>query len=306
MMGGVYIDGVEIYGAYGLRLTKESYRSLLRYPALKSPPINEWAEEDGVEVDLSAPALDSREVELTFWVGRFGLIGDLLVQLSKRAYNEFKFMENGLELTLRLKSMPSLQQFRGAELFSLTFVDDFPLKDYSYQEPVAVGGLLRQGYLLGGRRLTDYGVLLTKGSDAQIAKSPEAKRALLVAVEGLQGAIYDSSEVCFGAKDVTLNCLIQAPSWCYFWHNYNALLYDLVRSGERELYSDRWSESYGCYYKSSQVSGLYSQSDGAVACQFSLTLVFTSYRVSEDEILLASELGEMIITESGEYAIDLK
>ena len=38
----------------------------MAYPSLKTPDQNDWQEEDGVEVDLSAPVLDTREVRLSF------------------------------------------------------------------------------------------------------------------------------------------------------------------------------------------------------------------------------------------------
>ena len=39
--------------------------------------------------------------------------------------------------------------------------------------------------------------------------------------------------------------------------------------------------------------------------EFTLKLVFTSFRIGETEFLLASEAGEFIITEDGEFYIDL-
>ena len=46
--------------------------------------------------------------------------------------------------------------------------------------------------------------------------------------------------------------------------------------------------------------------DDQVWCVFTLTLVFTAFRVGGDEYLLASEAGELIVTEDGEFYIDLK
>ena len=39
--------------------------------------------------------------------------------------------------------------------------------------------------------------------------------------------------------------------------------------------------------------------------EFTLKLVFTSFRIGETEFLLSSEAGEFIITEDGEFYIDL-
>ena len=44
---------------------------------------------------------------------------------------------------------------------------------------------------------------------------------------------------------------------------------------------------------------------GRIWWVFDLTLVFTSFRVIDDEYLLASEDGELVISEDGEFTIDL-
>lgn len=101
-----------------------------------------------------------------------------------------------------------------------------------------------------------------------------------------------------------------------FWRNHDALLYNLTRlttksddegyeysDAERTFYCDEWSESYPCYYKSCQTSNF--MLNGDVWWEFTLKLVFTSFRIGETEFLLASEAGEFIITEDGEFYIDL-
>lgn len=117
--------------------------------------------------------------------------------------------------------------------------------------------------------------------------------------------------------EVALNCCLIAKNLTEFWRNYNAFLHDLIKvveidegegvkvqTAERSLFVESTYEEYPCYYKSSKLS-LFSPDD-QVWCAFTLTLVFTAFRVGEDEYLLASEAGELIVTEDGEFYIDLK
>ena len=97
---------------------------------------------------------------------------------------------------------------------------------------------------------------------------------------------------------------MRAKNLTEFWRNYNALLFDLVRPGERSLYADSTGYEYPCYYKSCSVTEFYPT--GKIWFKFDLTLVFTSFRIEDDEYLLASESGEWIMTEDGEFAIDLR
>ena len=128
--------------------------------------------------------------------------------------------------------------------------------------------------------------------------------------------IYDGEYVKFQTKDVNLKCLMRAPDFETFWRNRDALLHDLTKlsaktddegyeyeDAERIFYVDEWSESYPCYYKSCKTVDF--NPLGGIWWEFTLTLVFTSFRFGDTEYLLASEAGEFIITEDEEYYIDL-
>ena len=156
-----------------------------------------------------------------------------------------------------------------------------------------------------------------EGSEAQILKAPAVKKNMLRNLSTQNGAIYDGKQVVYQHKEVALNCCLIAKNLTEFWRNYNAFLHDLIKvveidegegvkvqTAERSLFVESTYEEYPCYYKSSKVS-LFSPDD-QVWCVFTLTLVFTAFRVGGDEYLLASEAGELIVTEDGEFYIDLK
>ena len=151
--------------------------------------------------------------------------------------------------------------------------------------------------------LDRYGVLVTEGRD-EIMRSPTVKTNLSRTVLDVDGRIYDTENVVFNSKEVTLKCCLIAGSMTAFWNCYDALLHALIQPGERSLYVDYNVEEYPCYYK--RTSGWKLESlRGRVVVTFSLALEFTVFRMDGIDYLLATEAGELVVTEDGEYYIDL-
>lgn len=310
------MDGIDVYDRYGIFITEGSYLGLLSYAPLKSPEtVNDWAEEDGLEIDLSDPHLDTKEVDISFVGIDDYTAGDFIDAISDGSYHTYVFCEIGLTCSLRLVDETNHLKIIRAEPFKLKFADDFPLSDYEYLAPDS-DMVPVQGYEIDGTDLSEYGIMVLEGSEAQILKSPAVKSNLLRNLPDRNGVMYDGHEVHFQTKEVTLYCCMVADTIAHFWRNYNAFLYDLIKavevtdddvtymSGERSLYVDSTSEEYPCHYKMQRVS-LW-DSNGDIWCKFALTLVFTSFRVGSEEVLLASEASEFITTEDGEFYIDLK
>lgn len=89
----------------------------------------------------------------------------------------------------------------------------------------------------------------------------------------LDGAEYDGGRVTFKSKDIKLPCLMRAGSMTEMWRNRDALLYDLVRPGERMLAVDALGQEFPCHYKQCAVSEFFP--DGRPWLRFSLTLTLT-------------------------------
>ncbi len=303
MIGKLYIDGKDAYALYGVFIVNGGYNELLAFPSLKKIDSNDWAEEDGIEPDLSSPVLDTRELNIKFSHhgidARFGAFVELL---SDMAYHTFDFREISKTYKLRLVNQTSLSLAFRLGLFTLRFADDFPLDGYTYQEPNSTI-VSPTGYELDGRSLADYGICVLQGGEAEILKSPAVKKNLLQNIASQSGAIYDGEYVTFQTKEVKLSCLMRAKTLDEFWASYNAFLFDLTRPDERLLYVDATGYEYPCYYKSCSVQN-FSPTD-KIWFEFTLVLVFTSFRVSSEEYLLASEDDILIITEQDDYAINL-
>lgn len=317
MNGKLLIDGIDAYTSLGICITKGSYNSLVAFPTLKELDTNDWPEEDGQEFDLSNPALDTSEISIELAFGGDLGFGKLIAILSDMVYHDFQFNEIGRTYRLRLSSQNSYERYRGIEIAKFTFSNDFPREaDYVYQEPVNTLPIPK-GYEIDDRDLSDYGVVVLKGSNAEILKTPAVKKNLLQSFKRQDGAIYDGHLVKFQTKEVNLKCLMRAPDMETFWRNRDALLYDLTKlsaktdnegyeysDAERIFYCENFFESYPCYYKSCQTNTF--MPNNGVWWEFTLKLVFTSFRVKEFECLLALESRGLIITEDGEYCIDLE
>lgn len=275
MTGKTFIDGVDIYTAYGAFVTEGGYNGLVQFPSLKAVEYNDWYEEDGIEADLSAPVLDTKNVSVSFaFVG--SEIGLFITALSDRGYHSFEFREMGRTFSLRLVSAGEPTVCDDLCIMTLTFADDFPLEGYEYAAPG--NGAWETRYLIDGKDLACYGIKILQGTRAQVKKIPAVKTALLRNIGSLPGVIYDADSVVrYKSRDLTLYCLIQASSLESFWEKHDALLYDLIRPGERELLAEM--KIHKCYYNSMKVQE-FSIIAGIVWMKFSVTL--TSMRSSDD------------------------
>lgn len=295
MIGNLYIDGKDAYSEYGVFITDGGYGGLLKFSPLKNIEENSWAEEDGVEVDLSNPTLDTRELSISFAAHGEMRMENFFKLLSDKAYHIFDFREIKREYKLRLVSQPDLRLAKQLKVFSLQFANDFPL--YSSEAKAPLSDIFpTTGYELDGVDLSTYGIYVLQGSDAEVQKSSAIKKALLQNLGGKHGATYDDSSMFFEPKDVTIQCLMRANLLEEFWQNYDALLHKLIEPGIHNLYVESTEYEYDCYYKSSSVSRF--APVGKIWFEFSITFVFTSFSIRGDDYLLASEDDALIALEN--------
>lgn len=304
LKGRLYVDGIDIYAEFGIYVVKDGWNELIAYPPLKSVTSNDWMEMDGVEVDLSAPVLNTHEVQIKFAcdvkVGSFFFLIDLL---SDGAYHEFNIKSIGRKYKLRLTSAPNYKEIEYFGTATLKFADDFPLWGYTYQSPKSSINLA-EDYLFDNIPFTKYGARILKGTLDEIKKPSTVKTYLLRNIATIAGATYDKgAEVYYKSKDVKVYVLMRADSLADLWRNYDALLYDLTKAGQRLLFVRRLYQEFPFYYKSCQVTKFYPTDK--IWLQFTLTLHFiTDFRI-DDHGVLASENEIPIITERNENVIEV-
>jgi hypothetical protein len=303
MRDNCYIDGISAWNVFGVHILRSGYGDLLSFPAMKTPDSNDWPEEDGREADLSAPRLKIKEVSIPFLAGkREREWNDFVDFLSAAGRHSLYIPSLRREWSVRLISQPTHITYPGAASFILRFVQDTPLKAEATSDP---GLTIRESlYEMDGVPLGRYGIVVESARDS-LLKSPVAKKSLSREIETVDGQIYDADSLVFESKEVAFTCFFKAASMGKFWRCYDAFFYALTLPGERELYVDYTGETYPCYYKSTSAWKLHPQRD-FILVEFKLTMVFTVFRVEKTQYILATEKGEWIITEDGEYAIDLE
>lgn len=272
----LYIDGKDIYAEYGVYVVQGGWNELIAYPPLKAVDNNDWQEEDGIEADLSAPVLNTREIQLKVaFTGLDSRFFALIRHLSDGAYHTFDCRHIERTYRLRLVAQPNLAVAHALGTTTLKLADDFPLQDYTYEKP-ASNIATYNDYTFNGRPFTDYGVRVLKGTLDEVKKTPTVKTNLLRNISTQMGALYDGKNVTYKSKDVKINCLMRADTLDELWRNYDALLYDLIRPNERRLRVKELNKEFPFYYKSCQVTEFYPTYK--IWLQFALTVTFTTFR----------------------------
>lgn len=304
MMNGVcYIDGVDISQRFGARISRKGYNELFTFPALVTPSSTDWPEEDGIEVDLSNPTLESRDMTIGF----FATDPDNLINfVSHPGYHAFNFPALKREWRLRIDAQSDNKVWPVASSFSLKFVDDFPRRAESYVSGPGCGiNIPYCQYELDGISFRNYGIVIAKGGD-DLRKLPTVKQNLTRQFKTSDGKLYDADFVVFNSKEVTFKCSMWASDIDRFWLCYDAFFNDLIKPQERSFYSDEIGEEYPCYYKRMSGTNVLSWAPEVVV-EFDLTLVFTVFRVGETEYILATEGGAWVVLEGdGETVIDMR
>lgn len=290
MTGIILVDGVNIFTEYGVFVTTNGYNGLLSFPPLKTPNFVDWAERDGIEVDLSNPVLDSKTFQIAFSAtANNSDIGGLMVLLENQSYHTISFQDLNISKILRLVSGVSYTGFLGGiRFFDLEFADDFPIDNTIYRTHSISTVVPLQGYALDGIDMSRYGIFILEGTQAEMLKSPAIKQQQTVNIQSLPGLIYDGGIApVYKQKDVKLNLLMKCTNVAQFHTNWNGLIYKLITPGLKHLSANSLGMIYPknlCHYKNSEIIEFILRPNGQVFCQFSLTLVFTAFRPSADYI----------------------
>lgn len=262
MIAQLLVDGIDI-SDFGIYVSEGGLNGLLSFPSLKEPDKSDWAELNGIEVDLSAPNLDTKEFAMKFACSSTSNLSEFIA-LVKQGYHTFSFPNLSVTRSLRLVSV---NDYNGTliQSFSLTFADDFPLSGYTYQTPIL--NATSTGVTIDGSDIKRYGLVLLEGSRDEIIKNPPLKANLLVNSKYSTGAVYDAGVAKYQSKEVKLKLFFE--NWSYSVQN--AFLCDLVRVGERTLTFE--GRTFKFYYKSCSVDKI--SYGGAIWVNIELNLVFT-------------------------------
>lgn len=293
MTGQCYIDGVDIYATYGVIITEGGYDDFFKLPAMVEPDKNDWAESDGIEVDLTEPTLQPREIEVSFARVR---------HVQWRAFVQFITMPDlrlvhipylGRSWALRYDSMTEIDLHNNADLFTIKFIEDTPLVP-TLSAPVG-GAPIESVLELDSISMDNYGIIVEDGL-SDFDKTPPLKQNLTRTSSVINGQVYDAGVALFSDKEVAIRCAMIATSVSELWLQLDSLFATLMQPGERTLsYSGR---GYRGYYRKMDNVKLLAHTDGVVV-RFDLKVNFTAFRVGLVTYLLSTEAMALITTEDG-------
>ena len=299
MIGQCYIDGRDIYSDFGVIITDGGYDDFFKLPGMVEPDKNDWAEEDGIEVDLAEPRLQPREIVVSFANINHIQWRAFVEYITQPKLREVSIPYLGKTWTLRYDSMTELDIYSGSDLFAIKFIED----EYEIPEVVIApsGSAPIVSVLeLDGISLDRYGIVIEDGLN-DFDKTPALKRNLTRTSSAINGQVYDAEVALFTEKEVTIRCTMLAGSMAGLWAQLGALYSVLMHPDVRVLsYSGRGYEGY--YRRFDNVQLLTHMHE--VALRFDLKMNFTAFRVGFVTYLIAAEDNRLITTEYG-YNIEI-
>lgn len=281
MKGDLIINGVDVYDVYGIYVLNGGYDDLLTYPSTKKVSYNDWHEYDGIEPDLERICLDAKQSTISIGCNMsYTRMLAFFAFLEAMAESEYYFAEIGLTKKLRLVGYSNVE-YNEIGRCSLVVSEDIPMNGYTYLEPINTGVILTD-YTIDGVDLGRYGISVLYGTIEAMQARGKVKPNLLRNISILNGILYDSkTKVTKSNREVSISCQISAPNYATLYRNYNALLYDLIRSipnndvtkqALRTIVSADIGGSVECYYKSASVQ-MFDASDTHPSIAFTLHFV---------------------------------
>jgi hypothetical protein len=222
------IDGDNLREDFGVTLCQGSTANFLSLPQFKDIDSDDWAEQDFIDVDASAPVFKRKEFDLTIQGG----VSSVAAFCGRSDYSYFPLTISNTPFDLQkclTKGVTSLSTLRGVSRATIRFTsDDDP---YTLLDQHATAALISQlpfseSCWFAGTTPENFGsigVRVVKGTNDSFATPPAVKQPLTRDVSITPGMIYDShdSVTVYGSKRLTIQCLLNAgSSYTDFWNRW--------------------------------------------------------------------------------------
>ena len=288
MKGTIIIDGVNATQTWGIFIREGGYESLVALPPIKEPQVIDWPDEDGIQVDLSEIRFKNREITLRFGtIEKSSDLSAFFILLTNGAFHSFEFPELGITRELRMVSCPEYKSgILRLSAFSIRLSEDDPMSGYTYQTPTG-GRFPEQGLVIDNKDISEYGLALLEGSEAEIMRTPEVKQNLTIDTNKINGIQYDPDQVKIKSKELTIKMLLIADDAQEFSRNLNALYFDLTRPGERVMRYNQIKDEYKFYYKATEIKRM--QNSQRYWCEINLRVCFTSQLIKRNLYLIYTD-----------------
>lgn len=244
--GKILIDGVDIKSTYGAYIVDGGYNDVPEFPEMKEPEKNEWFEDNSVEIDLSAPCVESQKVSLRFMMnGTIGNVQSLVDFLMSNRTHIMEMIDVSRIRSLRIDNV-SASSISSICSIRVNLYDDDPRGGLEYVIPVS--SHKDTGLSIDDVDVSQYGCLLT-GSIDGLFPDTSMKENKLQDSCNFDGQEHSNTSGVYVEKgDMRVRLVMRAETNEDFWHKRDALFLDLVKTGERTI---TWRErSVKVYYKS--------------------------------------------------------
>lgn len=305
MTGELFIDQIDAFVQWTIGVQDESYTGLVQFPALRTPPMNDFPDSNGIEVDLSDPKLHNKVFSITFNAGRDKAIREFIDYLDEEQYHTFEFRNIGLTKQLRLNKFPNRNTVNDSKVFTLEFADDgYPFTNYTRPSLIQVPRANQAGISIDDINLSDYGIWYTGEERDEILITGDIKPALTIDEQSLNSILYDSEEdVRYKSRDITIQMALWADKNT-FWNNWNAFFYDLIQPGLRSFYYEIRGDFYDIFYKSCNVNRFQQLPNNELYCNFAVTFTFINMELTGEWRLLATEPYGILMLDGTDTMID--
>lgn len=314
--GSVIIDGVDI-DELGMFILRGGDYDFLSMPARKEPEQEDWHEYDGVDTDLTEIYFNEKKITVGFHIR--ALTGDEFLYnlnrfhklISAPGYRQIYSREFGKTFRLRYINCPAFAHKGGmykpgtkrADI-NVEFSMDDPLQLFTGSgNMVPRNGRDGQTFVkINGRDLADFGIIVNQCYNT-VLRLPAVKSPLTRSIGNRTGLlVYPLSKTTFETKQVVIDCTMTAGSRDDFYYNYEALFNSLTLKEAVQL-STFAADDESCYYSAMQDFRKLQPFSSRIMVQFSLVLTLTG--PSLIEYLLSTEDGYLVVTEDGQYFIEV-
>lgn len=241
----ITIDNIDI-SRYGASVPLGGYNSLFQWGAAKPLYTNDWAEENGLEVDLSEIFLQNISGSINFSIqGDIDNISSFWSFLQSSPVHSCYFGPIGFGANMTFTKITSLDYAVTFSKIVVNYVINSP--DTGAAQPSPIEDIPNQPVSIDGVNLSNFGVWSLYGISNQALLEAGFKGLLSRNISTLNGIQYDENPVLWNAGQrswtqssthspvkksalqVSLPCALSSPSISNFWQNYNALKYALIK-----------------------------------------------------------------------------
>lgn len=315
MVGSCIIDTVDI-SAYGAFIERGGSDDFLSFPERRTPDFNDWAEYDGLDVDLSDLSFDAKKVSVNYVITapdqtvfkhRLNSFKALHYQpgyrqIYVREFNKtFELRFIGFSRYRHTGGMINNRTKRG--YLTADYVMDDPLQMFTEGIDTPVGGRVGLSYVqINEVDLSRYGIIVNDVYSS-VLKPRSVKEVLTAGSRHSDGQWADVGieDIKKRPQEIAIECTMVANSVSILITNLTALFNAMRKLGPIKL--DASYKRSLCYF--SKMSRFRKEAPFKRSVRVSFTLHLQEFSDAQVIRLLSTENNYIVTTESG-YAIDLE